>query len=885
MDTIGNESSMDLDENTSNQRDVSLTLSFTNSVLQKRVIFDKKTIDFFFNLKHKSLSSVFSSHDNAISFEPTRVLKPKFISLEEATKLNKPEENVIIKISKEVSPLWFLTYLPNKQTSVNPYVVLNQYFYADGKMKDLPSFRFNWSSLFQEEEISVLKPERKFFVHLVLEWLKSYSQRSFWIASEKDKAFKEQIKKKNPEKDEEVKKSESSDMMVDDNSYLESNGTLNTGTNQPNDNNLNFTPIKVPETTIATLKPAMIIDSSIFEKPTRELIHSVWSLCSSFPLTTIPSPLLQLIMDDDYFLCSSSLLTSYHLTTISNNTYNFCKLYSTNTSNALKKMHAINVERVSNWYRNGLKYLLQRYKSLICNPDGSFIKHDFFDKNNQSTGVLKQKFIEDFIYLQHDYHTRRTNLHEIFAYQVFLGLTEESEFNEEYQKKMTESVIFKKNDLKGCKTRFASLVHQNLKYPDFDINLYSDCCPREESSSTLTGTVKFGENLINTMETKERYERLYTQDLTFTPPKNTATDSDLNQKDKLSSVPFPDWKFLISPNTIITTRPFSGTIEKDEENHITKPINKVVEKEENHNIKYFGETIENNGGKNQPKHSMGASIKLFNITTNISAIMFAIYYRCLRVQQNKDFSKHHEKLALILSFIKTGLDGKSQNPWLTTFTEILTTQTKFLPKLISMTLVSANDVMRNMVVDDLSKMSISEKEPTKNEKDKQEEGEFLTKSEKLKFLESYVGNYDKSAKYTEAICQPNMVEYLSTMEETGNLVAINLFFPQLGFFKPDKYFVEDITLDMVKTIYASMTLVYLTALFNDRIPMLILESQIPYYTINQIKSIHEDTEKQGLGAILGSSRFSQTKFISFYEAALTVQSHLICYCSSVEMKI
>lgn len=410
---------------------------------------------------------------------------------------------------------------------------------------------------------------------------------------------------------------------------------------------------------------------------------------------------------------------------------------------------------------------------------------------------------------------------------------------------MNQSQSFSEHNLTAKLSRFAPSMVVPLQYPNFQTNVFRDTLLKEStehgnSDKICSFLTDLQRNVLSIYEQK------------YTSPLRTKEDSF-------------NWGYLLTPDTCNLMIPYSGRASDKEDDIITESDQKLIKS------------------------------KLFNIIGALGAIFYKIVQKCkiclkANIVLDTDLNLTEEvknTLKSVIEFIeKPNKDGLPTNPWLNLYTEIKTSQKFFIPKIVSVCVTTVNDILQNMVCEDLGNMDLNKNEKEDITMGKLDEfDDFLKKPEKIKLLESFSKNYEKSSLHIDEISQPSFEEDFLENQSTNSISKIQLMFPELCFDLDWAAFANRLTLQKVKHIYYELLYIYFSMfLANDELKK-ILQINIPEKSKDQINDLCTEFSKSTLRIILMAYNSWQTDSVTFYQAALTVQSHLIFYCTGMEMKV
>lgn len=442
-------------------------ISFTleDSFFVKRITVTKDLISNIHNQKKegKTIPSIFKRQTVNISVQPIQKPIREIITLFDFIQMDQKttpiRKSMVLKVTGLPTCLWFQSFQNENDTiNQNPFVKINTYFQIGDSIKDLPSMAFRWDRFFNQEQIKELTKKQKLFCFLCLEWLESYQQKSFWSQNEKEKNFNEQItqaqKKESQSKEIDSVNTTGKDIHFPESSFFSDVGNFmdfemdympveesanktdepslvnhssSSSMNLDSDGNSSTPTPKLKKVVklinpdlneLPTLKPKNIIDISNYDETTRYKLHFNWCHRISFPHYSIPSPLIQMVLNDEMPLLCSTLMSSTHINLITFKSYLFSKIYPIDITTPILNLYMTKAKLVMDWYRDALKYLYLRHKHLLVSNDGTFIKitHSQKGKNLFELNL----FTEEFMLIQQMYHTRWMNLQEVFAYQGLL---------------------------------------------------------------------------------------------------------------------------------------------------------------------------------------------------------------------------------------------------------------------------------------------------------------------------------------------------------------------------------------------------------------------------------------------------------------------------------
>jgi hypothetical protein len=845
-----------------------------------------------------------------------------------------------------ISPLWYIPptdpfYSPNE----SPFVMLQNHMSSSSSesggsnnfnCSNPTTLTFNWSSLYSTEEIVALQPKKKFFVHLVLEWLRRFEQRTIVAEEESTSSSSSPLRKKNTQSPTHTQMEDDEDILMKVDFELEREALIGGGITMPtfnsssssslsmedgqnNENVLENQPrliIDPLQNDIPTLRPASILDETIMEKKDREIMHALWTHKSAYPHFTIPSPFLLMTIGGNMPICTQSSLTSFLLLSVLKKAFNFTKVYSEVTSRKMKLQYNYTMKLILEWYQSGLLYLYNKYKFLVTvqtSSSSSSSPSSFFSWNvpttnigliSQDFNVWKNEFINEFMLLQNNYHTRVTNAMEIFCYQVFLGLTEEVEFDKEKFSMLKSNLTLKMMRSAFYENRFIKWIERPLKFPRFVTKEYSPDVDvpvglinsglspgksggSNSSSSSGSGSLSgngSGSNLITTISNKANWANCSRSEI----DEQQIAYFGVNIIDSIA-------KCLLTPNTRYLTLPFQTALQQKESEKIS----------DNHAI----------------------SQRLFNITINVGSVLYELYMECERVIKKRHQHLSPERLQVLQEIMNTffSKDTFHNDSRVSMIKEYVQTQIQYITKMMTTTLATSSDILNsrvmNKITNEFEKTSISSDSSSssssststaipavENHQNKTQnwtsskissnqenmDDSRFTENEKIAMLESFIKTYDKK-EFKEPVYQLSSLD-LFEMKKAMTPPNSSLLAKLYPHFATNPNYVEtDLTLRDILDIYQHMNFIYFYVIFGDKLfssaqGRMITSSSIlfpSYYNVLdeawKWNLKEEIIENLGLLPIMQNDQSYITKLTPFYHAMLTFQCHMIIHCTGFQL--
>jgi len=722
---------------------------------------------------------------------------------------------------------------------VNPFLKIVQSI-SSWDIKRLPQITFNWSSIYTPEEVSRNEKTGKHCITLVLEWLRRFQQRSL---------VREELTTRANATSSPTEQTTNEDEMegVEFTSEPFASSRFNIITRSEE------APIKETGNGISILDPVLndipylksisvIGSSSNQTQTTRELLHIMLFLAAAYPQRVMPSPFLLLILGGTMASTTSSYTCHSFFLPVVQRSIMFTNMYSDRSAEITKRQFTLIMETIFDWCQLGLLYLFYKYQKLIYTYDPSTNQFRWNVPQNLATHPDQKAFISEFMTFQASYQTRLTNFYEIFCYQNFLGLAEAEEFSKEITDTLSDVTTSPLNKLNTTyiPNRFASkgLIGAPIMFPRFKTNCYWP--PNLAANWANCSPDQIGEQIED-----------------YLGPISQNGD--------------PNWKFLLTPHQRAICLQTGNTIGR-----LETSLQEVAK-----------------------KHFL--SSKAFNLTMNIGHVYYEIYCRLEYAYSNSVKQKiPNKELGNLLNKFFNTSDSEfalGKDPFLENVRSYVTSQINFVTSCVAKTVITAEDVLTNMMTESLAQVSLDDDGGAKissfqltsdNYKppiSKQTTSHF-SPQEKVALLSSFVQTYKKDA-FQETHMQPSDLDLftekmLSQPEQT--LVLLDHLYPDLTMDK----FVNNISEKRLITIIRHMRLAYLISLLGEgelrknpggrilctRFLKLSLESEWE----KEMDGVH------GIHTLLENTTSYFTQLVPYRYAMLFFQCKMITHFTGLEIK-
>jgi len=379
-----------------------------------------------------------------------------------------------IEIITNTPTIWYNWSSYKKEKPIPSVLILRMAAAVTGggfNFHDIPTMRINWNHFYKNNQDYVDSCRQNTpFITLVLQWLSTFVKFRQIGAAKGSKEEQEKWK----------------DLDID--------------------------PFKAK---LQHLKPTIIMGNrAAIEKHYTTIIYEK----CLFPVPCLEPPILALVLGGQHeFLSTSSVGSLSHLYQIFDNAMVF-NSYIYPAEIREKNQNSYNEQKllVYQWYKDGLKHLIESYSSLLFQSSGAFVT--MFDIKEMTNDYLKRMSLKNFVAafssFQQEYYRRLANLVEIVCYQVFFGLSLWKDVGEPLLSEQVKFATFAK--------------YEPLNHPDYTFSIYKNLEYGVHNASEAK--IAEGERMYNPRKKDDNgaesiWSQLITQNLSHVMRTADVTDS------------------------------------------------------------------------------------------------------------------------------------------------------------------------------------------------------------------------------------------------------------------------------------------------------------------------------------------------------------------------